>query len=142
MIIFPGSFEREPLWPSISGSLIDCLIILIILPIGLLFGKIFKIPGRRLFGPLIISAALHVTEIIDLNAPIIIFIFAQLITGSFFGSNMNGLTWKTARNYVGHAIAIVISLSICMIPFILGVNYLINSRPCLLYTSPSPRDRG
>ena len=44
LIIFHGSFDREPLWPSITGSLIDCLIILIILPIGLLFGKIFKIP--------------------------------------------------------------------------------------------------
>ena len=60
-------------------------------------------------GPLIISAVLHFTETIDLNAPIIIFIFAQLITGSFFGSNMNGLSWKTAKNYVGHAAVIVVS---------------------------------
>ena len=138
LIIFPGSFDREPLWPSITGSLIDCLIILIILPVGLLFGKIFRIPGRRLFGPLILSAILHITEIIDLNAPIIIFIFAQLITGSFFGSNMNGLTWQTARNYAGHAISIVFSLSICMIPFLLGVTYLINSRPEAIILAYSP----
>ena len=51
---------------------------------------------------------------------------------------MNGLTWKTARNYVGHATGIVISLSICMIPFILGVTYLINSRPEAIILAYSP----
>ena len=137
-VLFPGSFEREPLWPNFEGTLIDCLIILLILPIGLFFGKIFRIPGRRLFGPLIISAILHVTETIDLNAPIIIFIFAQLITGSFFGSNMNGLTWQTAKNYVGHAAVIVVSLSLCMTPFILAISYLINARPEAIILAYSP----
>ena len=138
LILFPGSFEREATWPNFTGSIIDCLIILLILPVGLIFGKFFKIPGRRLFGPLIISAILHVTEIVDLNAPVIIFIVAQLITGSFFGSNMNGLNWKIARNYIGHAIGIVFSLSICMIPFIFVISYLINSRPEAIILAYSP----
>ena len=137
-VLFPGSFERESVWPNFEGSLVDCLIILLILPIGLIFGKIFRIPGRRLFGPLIVSATLHITETIDLNAPIIIFIFAQLITGSFFGSNMNGLTWQTAKNYLGHAVGIVISLSMCMIPFIFLITYLIDARPEAIILAYSP----
>ena len=137
-VLFPGSFERESVWPNFEGTLVDCLIILLILPIGLIFGKIFKIPGRRLFGPLIVSAILHITETIDLNAPIIIFIFAQLITGSFFGSNMNGLTWQTAKNYLGHAVGIVISLSMCMIPFIFLITYLIDARPEAIILAYSP----
>lgn len=137
-VLFPGSFERESVWPNFEGTLVDCLIILLILPIGLIFGKIFKIPGRRLFGPLIVSAILHITDTIDLNAPIIIFIFAQLITGSFFGSNMNGLTWQTAKNYVGHAIGIVIFLSMCMIPFIFLITYLIDARPEAIILAYSP----
>ena len=138
LILFPGSFEREATWPNFTGSIIDCLIIMLILPVGLFFGKFFKIPGHRLFGPLIISAILHVTKIVDLNAPIIIFIVAQLITGSFFGSNMNGLNWKIARNYIGHAIGIVFSLSICMIPFIFVISYLIDSRPEAIILAYSP----
>ena len=137
-VLFPGSFERESVWPNFEGTLVDCLIILLILPIGLIFGKIFKIPGRRLFGPLIVSAILHITDTIDLNAPIIIFIFAQLITGSFFGSNMNGLTWQTAKNYVGHAIGIVIFLSMSMIPFIFFITYLIDARPEAIILAYSP----
>jgi hypothetical protein len=39
LIIFSGSFEREPLWPTLSGSIIDCFIILLIIPIGLFFVK-------------------------------------------------------------------------------------------------------
>ena len=138
LIIFPGSFEREPLWPSLSGSILDCFIIILIIPSGLFFGKIFRIPGRRLFGPLIISAVLHMTETINLNAPVIIFIFAQLMTGSFFGSNMNGLTWRIARQYVGHAITIVISLGICMIPFILIITSIISARPEAIILAYSP----
>ena len=137
-VLFPGSFERESVWPNFEGTLVDCLIILLILPIGLIFGKIFRIPGRRLFGPLIVSAILHITETIDLNAPIIIFIFAQLITGSFFGSNMNGLTWQTAEKYLGHAVGIVISLSMCMIPFIFLITYLIDARPEAIILAYSP----
>ena len=138
LIIFPGSFEREPLWPTLYGSIIDCFIILLIIPVGLFMGKILRIPGRRLFGPLIISAALHMTEVINLDAPVIIFVFAQLIMGSFFGSNMNGLTWSITKLYIGHAVGIVISLGLCMIPFLLIIISIIKARPEAIILAYSP----
>ena len=138
LIIFPGSFEREPLWPTLYGSIIDCFIILLIIPVGLFMGKILRIPGRRLFGPLIISAALHMTEVINLDAPVIIFVFAQLIMGSFFGSNMNGLTWSITKLYIGHAVGIVISLGLCMTPFLLIIISIIKARPEAIILAYSP----
>ena len=101
-------------------------------------GKVLRIPGRRLFGPLIISAALHMTEVINLDAPVIIFVFAQLIMGSFFGSNMNGLTWSITKLYIGHAVSIVISLGLCMIPFLLIIISIINARPEAIILAYSP----
>ena len=129
LLVFPESFERQPMWPSFHGSIVDCFIILVLIPSGIFFGTIIKLPGKRLFGPLILSAVFHMTEIIDLDAPIIIFILAQLIVGSFFGSNMHGLNWKIARNYVGIAIGIVMSLTVCMIPFIVFLFFLIGAKP-------------
>ena len=74
LFVFPGSFERQPMWPNFYGSIVDCFIILILIPSGIFFGTIIKLPGKRLFAPLILSTVLHMTEIIDLDALIIIFI--------------------------------------------------------------------
>ena len=51
---------------------------------------------------------------------------------------MNGLNWQTAKNYVGHATVIVVSLSLCMTPFILAISYLINARPEAIILAYSP----
>ena len=127
--LFPGSFEREPSWPNFEMQLIDCLILLLIVPMGLKIGKILKIPGPRLFGPLILSSLLSIFEIYELNVPILIFIIAQLIVGSFFGSNFNGLSWLIAKKYVIHAASIVVCLLISLIPFLFITNFIGDIKP-------------
>ncbi len=127
--LFPGSFEREPSWPNLEIQFIDCLILLIIVPMGLKIGKILKIPGPRLFGPLILSSLLSIFEIYELNVPILIFIIAQLIVGSFFGSNFNGLSWIIAKKYIIHAASIVVCLLISIIPFLFIINFIGDIKP-------------
>jgi len=78
------------------------------------------------------------TEIINLVAPVIIFVFAQLMMGSFFGSDMNGLTWRIAKLYIGNAVSIVISLGLCMTPFLLVIISIINARPEAIILAYSP----
>ena len=92
-------------------------------------GKILKIPGPRLFGPLILSSLLSIFEIYELNVPILIFIIAQLIVGSFFGSNFNGLSWLIAKKYVIHAASIVVCLLISLIPFLFITNFIGDIKP-------------
>ena len=116
--LFPGSFVREPFWPNLEIEIFDCLILLIIVPLGLKLGTLLQIPGPRLFGPLILSGIISVFEIYELNIPILIFIIAQLIVGSFFGSNFNGLSWTIAKKYIGHAACIVMCLLVILIPFL------------------------
>ena len=107
-------------------------------PYWSLFYKILRIPERHLFGLLIISASLNMMEIINLDALVIIFVFVQLIMGSFFCSNMNGLTWRIAKLYIGHAMSIVISLGLCMTPFLLVIISIINARPEAIILGYSP----
>ena len=129
LTLFPGSFLREPLWPNLEIEIIDCFLLLIIVPIGLKIGGVLKIPGPRLFGPLIISGIISFFEIYDLNIPILVFILSQLIVGSFFGSNFNGLSWIIARKYLGHAAAIVICLLFSLIPFLFFMKLIGNIKP-------------
>ena len=100
LFIFPGSFTREPIWPDLEGNIFHIFAFVIFIPIGTFIGNKINLPGSQFFGPLIISALIHVTGVFQLNANITFLIISQLIIGSFFGSNMNGLTWKIAGNYV------------------------------------------
>ena len=99
LLFFPGAFEREPVWPNFEGNFLHVIAFFIIIPLGHYFGKKLNFPGHQLFGPLIISAILHMIGFFQLNANITFLIISQLIIGSFFGCNMNGTTWKVARSY-------------------------------------------
>ena len=110
LLVFPGSFSREPIWPDLDGNVFHIFAFIVIIPIGTFIGNKINLPGSQFFGPLIISAIIHVSGVFQLNANITFLIISQLIIGSFFGSNMNGLTWKIAGNYVIDALTVVFSL--------------------------------
>ena len=118
LVFYPGAFEREPTWPNLDGNFLHVMAFIFIIPIGYLIGKRINFPGYQLFGPLILSAILHMSGNLQLNANIIFLIISQLIIGSFFGSNMNGVSWKEAGNYLIDAILVVLFLTLSIIPFI------------------------
>ena len=138
LFFFPESYTRLVVWPDLSGSFNDLLIMLLIVPIGLFVGKKLKIPGYRMFGPLICSAILHMIGYVELNAPIASLIIAQIITGSYFGSNMNGISWKIAKNYAVNAVIVLLCLGVFMSPFVLIVSFITSIRPEALILAYSP----
>jgi membrane AbrB-like protein len=111
---------------------------LLLVPVGLFFGKYLKIPGYRMFGPLICSAILHLSNLVSLDLPISSLIIAQIITGSYFGSNMNGISWNVAKNYITNAIIALACLGILMLPFILIVSFITSIGPEALILAYSP----
>ena len=118
LIFFPGTYVREPIWPNLGGDFLHIIAFIVLIPLGYYIGKKLNFPGYQLFGPLIISAILHVFGFFQLNANIIFLIFSQLIIGSFFGCNMNGVSWKEAGNYLIEALIVVISLTLSLAPFL------------------------
>lgn len=118
LVFFPGAFVREPTWPNLEGELLHVFAFIIIIPLGYYIGKKINFPGYQLFGPLIISAIIHIFGYFQLNANIIFLIISQLIIGSNFGCNMNGVSWKTAGNYLIDAMIVVISLTLSIVPFL------------------------
>jgi uncharacterized protein len=124
LLFFPGSFEREPIWPNFEGNFLHVIAFFIIIPVGHYFGKKFNFPGYQLFGPLIISAILHMIGFFQLNANITFLIISQLIIVSFFGCNMNGTTWKVAGSYLIDALFVVFSLTLSFVPFIFVIKLL------------------
>ncbi len=118
LLFFPGAYIREPIWPNLEGDFFHVFAFIILIPLGYYFGKKLNFPGYQLFGPLILSAILHIFGFFQLNSNIVFLIFSQLIIGSFFGCNMSGVSWKEAGNYLVDAFIIVTSLTLSLAPFL------------------------
>ena len=69
---------------------------------------------------------------------ITVVIFSQLVSGSFFGSNFNGLSWKIAGKYIGHSVSVVITLIISLLPFILIVKLISEITPASIFLAFAP----
>ena len=138
LIFFPDAFVREPTWPNLEGEIVYIFVFIILIPLGIYIGKKINFPGYQFFGPLIISAILHMFGYVQLNANIIFLIFSQLIIGSYFGYNMNGVSWKVAGNYLIDAMFVVISLTLCIVPFLFLMKLftLIKTEAVILAFSP------
>ncbi|MDC0739541.1 AbrB family transcriptional regulator [Cognatishimia sp. SS12] len=65
----------------------DWLLFLIIVPVGIFIGGRLKLPASHLIGPLLLTAILQGSGVIDLNGPGILVNLAQLVVGSALGSN-------------------------------------------------------
>lgn len=124
LLLFPEAFTREAIWPDFEGNILHIFVFIILVPLGSFIGNKINLPGAQFFGPLIISAVLHVLGIFQLNANIFFLIISQLIIGSFFGCNMNGLSWKIAGSYFIDALIVVISLIISFLPFVIALHFL------------------
>ena len=118
LLFFPGTYIREPVWPNLEGDFFHVFAFIILIPLGYFIGKKLNFPGYQLFGPLILSAILHIFGFFQLNSNIVFLIFSQLIIGTFFGCNMNGVSWKEAGNYLVDAFIVVISLTLSLAPFL------------------------
>ena len=138
LFFFPDAFIREPIWLDLEGEFFHILAFIIVIPLGNYIGKKINFPGYQLFGPLIISATLHMFGYFQLNANIGFLIVSQLIIGSYFGCNMNGVSWKTACNYLIDAMIVVISLTLCIVPFLylMKLFTLIKTEAVILAFSP------
>ena len=126
LLIFPGAFLREPIWPDTQGDILHIFAFIILMPLGNFIGNKINLPGYQFFGPLILSGIIHVSGLFDLNANISFLIISQLIIGSYFGCNMNGISWKEAGNYLIDAFIVVVCLIISFVPFVI-ILYLLTS---------------
>ncbi len=138
LLLFPGAFSREAIWPDFGGEIFHVFVFFIIIPIGMFLGNKINLPGNRLFGPLILSAIIHLLGIFKLDANISILIIAQLIIGSFLGSNMSGISWKTALNYIIDAMIVIFCLILSFIPFVYILDKISNIRTEALILAFSP----
>ena len=78
---------------------IDIEYIVLITAVGLAIGKLLRVPAAHLLGPMILSAALHGMDVIQIQSPAWLLFLAQLVVGAGLGSQFSG----TDKTLVRHA---------------------------------------
>ncbi|MDH3314928.1 MAG: AbrB family transcriptional regulator [Gammaproteobacteria bacterium] len=78
--------------PSIaSTSLIDIGILVTCGVIGLLFGRLVRLPAYKIVGPMLVSAGVHIAGLTSSAPPWEIVAIAQVVVGSSVGARFSGI---------------------------------------------------
>lgn len=85
--------------PSIgeeSLTLVDAAILLLCAVLGFFGGSVLRLPSAHLFGPLILSAAVHLSGIVAAAPPGWMVALVQIFIGIFIGLRFEGLRFRAA----------------------------------------------
>ncbi len=73
-----------------SGA--DVILVLLVATAGLFAGKRMRLPAAHMTGPLLLSAVLHVTGVLNVESPAWLLALAQLVVGAGLGARFSGTT--------------------------------------------------
>ncbi|WP_081858377.1 AbrB family transcriptional regulator [Pseudorhizobium pelagicum] len=94
-----GTVDRSVHW-TISLSLQDALVLLGCMVIGLVVGPRLRLPAANLTGPLILSAAAHLSGLTEAAVPGIVLAAAQVVIGASIGQSFAGVERRVLANGV------------------------------------------
>lgn len=106
--------------------------------IGMIAGRLLSLPSPFLMGPMLISAAIHLTGVSEFHAPWEVVAFAQLVLGSALGCSFAGVKkteiLRILQLSIGSTIFLVIASTCCA----LLVTHLTDSSILSLLLAYSP----
>ena len=91
----------------------DVSTILAVDVVGLILGKLMRLPASHMMGPLILSAGLHVTGAIDVASPPWLLHLAQLVVGVGLGAQFSGLNARVILRGLSVGM-IAVSFMLCL----------------------------
>ena len=103
----------------------DWVLIAVLAPVGLGLGRRLSVPAAPLIGPLVLTAGLQATGIVDLQGPQLLLNGAQLVVGASLGARFANSTPRRLLTALGLGIVsvsitlvIASSLSLAIEPFV------------------------
>ena len=98
-----------------QGTTLDWLILVGAGVVGWAIAHALRVPNAPMIGPLIVSAAVHLSGLSSIAPPPIIIILAQMIIGSSLGSNFIGTSWPVLWQSLRHGLVLVpLFATICL----------------------------
>lgn len=88
----------------------DIAILIASAGIGVWFGKIARLPAHFLTGPLLISAAVHLSGLVTNDPPLVVRLCIQITMGSAMGARFYGVSIKS----VGRLMSLALGMAVMM----------------------------
>lgn len=92
--------------------------------LGMVLGRLLRLPAKYLLGPMLISAILHTTGLTDFQPPVEVVILAQIVLGTLVGCRFAGVPPKQiGLVLVLSAGSVTVMLCVAVL-FALGLNWI------------------
>jgi len=102
----------------------DFVLLVIAGVLGWYLGRWTRMPGAEMLGPMVASAALHITGITAARPPIELIIVSQVVIGASIGARYIGETLEIVRHAVLHAFGYVTITLLIAASFALALHVL------------------
>lgn len=103
---------------------IDLLILAVAAVVGSALGLLARLPAPTLLGPMILSAALHLTEVTKSAPPAEVVVLAQVILGTILGSRFAGISARALLPAVALSLGATLVMLSLALGFALGLHAL------------------
>lgn len=103
----------------------DWMLIAVLAPVGMILGKVLRLPAAPLIGPMVLTAGLQATGAIDLQGPQILLNAAQLVIGVSLGTRFANSTPRRLVAALGLGVVSITAtltiasvMSLAIVPFV------------------------
>lgn len=124
---FLGDFDggaRGPLGPPLGADDAVDYLLLASCAIGAPLAHRLRVPAAGLVGPMVLSAAIHLSGLTDAKLPGVLVAAAQVVIGSFIGCRFSGLGLRALGRIVAVATGLTALLLAVTVAFALGLHAL------------------
>ncbi|WP_353471880.1 AbrB family transcriptional regulator [Salipiger sp. H15] len=96
-----GSAAGQSVMPTAPASAGELLVVVLATLAGLFAASKIKLPAGQITGPLLLSAALTLSGLVDMHLPFWLIAAAQVVVGSSLGVRFTGMTGAMLRRSAG-----------------------------------------
>jgi len=126
------SFDRG------GSGITDVLLVVGITLVGLAVGRVTHIPAAHLLGPMLVSAVLHGTNIVETSTPVWLLFLSQLAVGAGLGTQFSGAGRGVFRGVLRTAVVMMVFMLSLSALFAWGLDQLTGLGWPALFLSLAP----
>lgn len=106
--------------------------------LGVPLGKLLRAPAHNMLGPMLLSAALHLGEVVEAAPPTLIIVLAQIVLGTVIGCRFLGATFREVGRDLGLGAVSSLAMLAVAIAFAMLASQLTGTQASQIFLAYSP----
>jgi uncharacterized protein len=106
--------------------------------LGVPFGKLLRAPAPNMLGPMLLSAALRLGEVVETAPPTLIIVMAQIVLGTVIGCRFLGATFREVGRDLGLGALSSFAMLLVAVTFAFIASWLTGIHPSQIFLAYSP----